>query len=85
MLLYSKEHLEKETLAIIKSQLTQLVSNFKPQHEEYLTRDDVARILQVSKSTVSNWKKSGALAAYGIEGRVYYKRSDIEMAMIKIN
>lgn len=53
--------------------------------EEYLTRAEVSKIYKVSPSTVSNWKKKGVINAYGLGGRVYYKRTEINSSMIKIN
>lgn len=53
--------------------------------EEYLTRKEVAKLCKVSISTVSNWKNEGVLNAYGLGSRVYYKRSEIDKQMLKIN
>ena len=76
------EELQQEILKVFKelSKKVQLKST-----DDYLTREEVAETLKVNKSTVSNWKRDGVLNAYGIGGRVYYKRSDIDEAMIKIN
>ena len=53
--------------------------------EEYLTRKEVAKLCKVSISTVSNWKNEVVLNAYGLGSRVYYKRSEIDKQMLKIN
>ena len=53
--------------------------------EDYLTRKEVAKLCKVNISTVSNWKNEGVLNAYGLGGRVYYKRSEIDKQMVKIN
>lgn len=49
-----------------------------------LTRKEVAEMLKCDISTVHNWTKSGKLKAYGVGGRVYYKLSEIEEAMIPL-
>jgi len=78
------EQLQKDILSVIKRNLNKLPQYLK-QEEKYLTREEVAKLLKVNKSTVSNWKTSGILNAYGIGGRVYFKKSEIDKAMIKIN
>lgn len=78
------EQLQKDILSVIKKNLNKLPKYLK-QEEEYLTREEVAKLLKVNKSTVSNWKTSGTLNAYGLGGRVYFKKSEIDKAMIKIN
>lgn len=52
--------------------------------EQYLTREEVSELLKISLSTIHNWTKRGILSAYQIGGRVYFKTSDIECSMIKL-
>lgn len=83
---FNTEQLQKEILKQLKAELYELSKNFQPKTpEEYLTRQEVAKLCKVNISTVSNWKNEGVINAYGIGGRVYYKRSEIDKAMIKIN
>ena len=42
-------------------------------------------MLDVDLSTIHNWTKRGKLKAYGIAGRIYYKRSEVEMAIKPLN
>lgn len=80
------EQLQTEILKKLKAELLELSKNFQPKEpKEYLTRQDVAELFQVNISTVSNWKNDGVINAYGMGGRVYYRRSEIDKAMIKIN
>lgn len=82
----SPEQLQVEILKQVKAELLQLSKTFQPKlTEEFLTRKEVAKLCKVNISTVSNWKNDGVINAYGLGGRVYYKRSEIEVAMIKIN
>jgi excisionase family DNA binding protein len=78
----NSEQLKREIYKAVNESLIEL---FKREKENYLTRDEVAKILKVNKSTISNWKKEGIINAYGLGGRVYFKRSEIDKAMIKIN
>lgn len=63
----------------LKNELKQ--ANFT---EQYLTRDEVSELLKISLSTIHNWTKKGELQPYQIGGRVYFKISDIESSMIKL-
>ena len=59
-----------------------------PKNDEtltYLDRSEVARILKISISTLNNWVKQGKLNPYGICGRVYFKLSEIDQAMVPLN
>jgi len=50
---------------------------------QYLTRKQVAKMLDINLTTLNNWTNRGALTSYGIQGRVYYKRDEVEKAIIK--
>lgn len=84
----SREQLNSEISAIIRKELMAFKSeDSQPTYAEvYLCRKDVARILQVDPSTVTNWRNAGILSSYQIGGRVYYKQSEIlqSLKMIKI-
>jgi excisionase family DNA binding protein len=79
------EQLEQQIVNGIKSHLIDLKNFFQPQQvpTEYLTRKEVAKLLKVDLSTIHNWTKSGNLISHMLVGRVYYKRNEIDEAMIK--
>ena len=78
------QQLQQAILNGIEIQLNALIKHFQPKEPtEYLTRHEVAKLLKVDLSTVHNWTKSGKLTSYYMVGRVYYKRREIEAAMIK--
>ena len=67
----------------LQNQLTELKQNFEPkQPNEYLTRNEVADLLECNLATLHNWVKRGVLTPYGIGARVYFKRTDIENTLI---
>lgn len=71
---------------LIKSQLQELKKHFQPKTpNEYLTRVEIAEMLKIDLSSVHNWTKKGILTSYQIGGRVYYKRNEIETAIVKLN
>lgn len=69
----------------VKKRLEDLKKNFQPKEPtEYLTRNDVAQMLKIDLSSVHNWTKKGILKAYQISGRIYYKRVEIETAIVEL-
>ena len=79
------EQLQNEISKGVKNELEQLKKDFQPkQPSEYLTRNEVAEMLKIDLSSVHNWTKKGKLKAYGIGGRVYYKRDEVENSIIEL-
>jgi len=52
--------------------------------EKYLTRQETAKILQVTLPTLSDWVKRGKIRAYKINTRVRFKKSDIDAALQEV-
>jgi excisionase family DNA binding protein len=48
---------------------------------QFLTKEEAAKILKVSVGSLDNWDKSGVLKASRIGSMVRYKRADIEQAL----
>jgi excisionase family DNA binding protein len=70
-------------ISIIRNQLNELIHSFEPQKPtEWLTRNEVAEMLKCDLSTVHHWTKKGKLKKHCIGNRVYYKRSEVEAAII---
>lgn len=49
--------------------------------EELLSREDTCKFLQINSSTAWSWTNKGKIKAYGICGRVYYKKSELLEAL----
>ena len=82
----SPDELKTQILEGVESQIKDLKKSFQPKEPtEFLTRREVADLLKIDISTVHNWTKRGKLIPYGIQGRVYYKRSEVESALIALN
>ncbi|WP_282031710.1 helix-turn-helix domain-containing protein [Winogradskyella eximia] len=76
----------KSDIDFIKSELQDLKKHFEPKSpNQYLTRQQVAELLSVDISTVHNWSKRGKLQKYSLGGKVFYKRNEVEGAIIKLN
>lgn len=80
------EELKSEITAGVKNQLDEFLKHFTPkQPNEYLTRQDVAKMFNVDLSTIHNWCKSKKLKPLGLGSRVYFLRSDIEESLKPLN
>ncbi|WP_431159093.1 helix-turn-helix transcriptional regulator [Winogradskyella poriferorum] len=80
------EQLQRKIIEGVKTQLEDLKKHFKPKEpKEYLTRHELAEMLSIDLSTVYNWTKKGILTAHQIGGRVFYLRSEVENAIVKLN
>ena len=53
-------------------------------NEELMTSEEVALFFKRHKDTIDNWTKKGYLIKYGIGRAVYYKRSEVESAIVPL-
>jgi predicted DNA-binding transcriptional regulator AlpA len=75
-----------EILKGVKIQIDELKSQFQPKEpNEYLTRQEVAKMFNVDLSTIHNWCKSKKLNPLGLGARVYFLRSEIEASLTPLN
>ncbi len=76
------DELEERIYNRFKKDFENLKNHYQPKEPvEFLTRNEVRDLLKVDLSTVWGWTKKGKLKSYGIAGRVYYKRSEVEAAI----
>ncbi|OQD44029.1 DNA-binding protein [Croceivirga radicis] len=79
------EQLKREITENVKLLFEDFKTNFQPRAaEEFLTRKRTAEILKINLSTLYLWTRKGLLKSYGIAGKVYYKRSEVEQALIEL-
>jgi len=79
------EQLQNAIIEGVNSKLDDLKKEYQPKEpNEYLTRNEVAEMLKIDLSSVHNWRKKGILKAFQISGRVYFKRTDIEKAIVEL-
>lgn len=79
------EQLQNEILKGVRAELQELTKNLQPKEpSELLTRQEAASMLKVDLSTIHNWTKKGKLKSYMMVGRVYYKRDEINNALIEL-
>ena len=53
-----------------------------PEVDEFLTSEQVCKMLHISKSTIVNWRSSGKLKSHKIGSRILFKREEV---LAKIN
>jgi len=76
------DELREAIVSGVRAEVDKLKADFQPkQPTEYMTRNEVRDLLNVDLSTVHNWTKRGKLKAYGLGGRLYYKRAEVEEAI----
>ena len=69
----------------VQQVVNQIREEFQPKTPtEYLTRKQVAKMLDINLTTLNNGTNKGVLISYGIQGRVYYKRDEVERAFIEL-
>ena len=69
-----------------KKEIQSLIQNFQPKRqEEYITRQELAKLLQVSLVTIHHWSKQGIIKPYRLGKLIRFKRSEVEEALITIN
>lgn len=79
------EELQSEILKGVKTQFEEFVKYFQPKvPTEYLTRQETADFLKVDLSTIWNYTRRGLLKSHGIGSRVYYKRAEVENAIVEL-
>jgi excisionase family DNA binding protein len=79
------EQLQNSIIEGVKHQLEEFKKHFKlTEPNEFLSRSEVAKMLSVDLSTVHNWKTKKILTAYQIGGRVFFKRKEVENAIVKL-
>lgn len=86
LLQITPQQLQQIVVESFKNELNKLIEHFQPKApQELLTREETAQKLKINLSTLHNWTKNKTLTAYGMGSRVYYRNSEIEQAMVKLN
>ena len=79
------EELQSTLMDGVKTHFEDLKNHFAPKEPtEYLTRNEVAEWIKVDVSTVHNLSVRNVLQKYQIGGRILYKRSEVENAIVEL-
>ena len=81
----TEEKLTSTIIESLKKEIEILKTQFQPQQPtEWISRNDVAKMLGVSFTTLYSWNRKKILVAYSIGNRVYYKREQVNNALTPI-
>jgi len=79
------EQLQQAIINGVKILFDEFKKDFQPKvPEEFITRQELADLLHVDISTTHNMRKRGVIKAYQISGKILFKRSEIEAAIVEL-
>ncbi|MCT3845995.1 excisionase family DNA-binding protein [Elizabethkingia anophelis] len=82
----SKEELLQEFEQMVRKVLEKMITEkVTDEEKEYYTREETAKLLNVSYPTLFHWNKDGKLKAKKLGKRVYYSKEDVKEALNKLN
>jgi excisionase family DNA binding protein len=76
-----------DLLQRIEQIIDQRLSSLSPQKEsqsDYISRKEVAKMLQVTLPTLNDYTKLGWLQCYKIGNRVLYRRDEVEQSLRQV-
>ena len=81
----SVEDLVNKIASMVKHEIEPLFQNLneKPPTDKLLTRKEVCQKLKIHESTLNRWIKNKTLERIAIEGRIYFRSSDIEKLIVR--
>ena len=87
IIVISHEEHRKELKNILDDYLKPFYDELKKinEPEELLTRAEVKALLKISDTTLWHWERKGIIQGFGIEGKKFFKRTQVMAALIKIS
>jgi len=80
------EQLVNAFTKVVDAKFDELKKGFEPKTPtDLLTRQETADLLKINLSTLYHWVRAKKIPAYGISGRVYFKRHEVEQLLTPIN
>lgn len=80
----TEEKLTSTIVESLKKEIEILKTQFQPKEPtQWISRNDVAKMLSVSHTTLYSWNKKKILTSYSIGNLVYYKRDEVNNALTK--
>lgn len=82
----TEEKLTENIMLAVKKELLELQKQIQPQQKpiEWISRNEVAKMLGVSFTTLYSWNRKKILIAYSVGNRVYYKLDEVNNALTPI-
>lgn len=86
MIQFTPQQLQEVIGQAVSRQLEPFLNKLSEKEEsDLLTKKEAAAFLSITQTTLDAWSKKGSFNSYGIGGRVYFKKSEIISALIKLN
>lgn len=81
-----KALLEEHT-EVLKAEFRELLKSIKTENSrntenDLMTIEETCQLLHIDRSTLNRWTNIKRIKNHKIQGRVYYKRSEVEQVMI---
>ncbi len=70
-----------ETMEKLNDRLQKVEQERKNLDLGYLNNEQVMAMLNISKRTLQNWRNDKKIGFSNVNGRIYYRRSDIELML----
>lgn len=83
--IYSNDDLEKLISKSVEKGIEKLKPIKSTDQEEFLTTEEVCKLLKLTRETIWRYTKKGIITSYRIGNLLRYKRSEINQSLIKIN
>ena len=81
---YSPDQFRATLLEILENLQLHHAPPTSPVVEELMTVVEVAKYFKKNQSTIINWTKKKYLTRYGIGNAIYYKRKEVEYAIVPL-
>jgi transcriptional regulator of NAD metabolism len=82
----SPEDLKSLVTKILQNELSGFKNEMlKSDAEVFHTREETANRFRINLSTLHRWTKAGIIISHAIGGRVFYKESSIQQALVKLD
>ncbi len=79
------DELKEMIISDLKIEIEKLLAETKKEKPlEYLTRQEVAKILKISLVTISDWSRIGIIKPYRLGNLVRFKSNELDDALIRI-
>ncbi len=72
-----QEIIENAVAAKLNELKKDIINSQTPTEEEFLTREDAAKLLKVSLNSLDNYRRENKIPTYRIGGNIRLKKSDI--------
>lgn len=79
------EQLQETILQGVREGFKQFKKEFQPEvPDEILSRTEASKMLKITVTTLDRWTNQGRLKRFGLGKKIFYKRSQLEEALVEL-